>query len=55
VIAIAAARHAVIPAKAGIHFALHPGSKVKMGPGFRRDDKFVASSSAQEFHHAFHS
>jgi len=43
VIAVAAARHAVIPAKAGIHFALHPGSKVKMGPGFRRDDE-VASA-----------
>jgi hypothetical protein len=33
-------QHFVIPAKAGIHFApaLYTKSKVKMGPGFRRDD-----------------
>jgi len=34
--AVAARRHAVIPAKAGIHFALAP--KVKMDSGFRRND-----------------
>jgi len=39
-VAILRAPHSVIPAKAGIHFALmlRSKSKIKMDPGFRRDD-----------------
>jgi hypothetical protein len=35
---VIAANLTVIPAKAGIHFALTQNAKIKMGPGFRRDD-----------------
>jgi hypothetical protein len=54
----------VIPAKAGIHFDFDPRSKateeprrdkskIKMGPGFRRDDDITRRhNSAMKRHHA---
>jgi hypothetical protein len=36
----------VIPAKAGIHFALQRAAKITMDPGFRRDDENWEPASA---------
>jgi|GEM_PF-6903784 len=38
----------VIPAKAGIQFAVGADAKVKMDPGFRRDDDICASERIRD-------